>query len=593
MAAFESQWKEFNDLNLRLRGTIKLMAKQKANLSSKQKNKRENAQKEVERLYEETCAIFSYLKALKEKSLRRRTESQSKLNEICQRVDDELLRVHNFEYEHDCTKQQISICNNFDSEGNEPELISKEEFYQKNPSKKGIQNEHDEKAERLKYELLQRRALQANLSEISQKTKALSSELSEKQSFLNSLKSKIRGVFNEMEPLQKFMNLPLSMIYPNESEIDSLPSPLFAIYQSFMTQMHCNRQLNEKQIEIRVIQASKEQKIGKKRKFNQMSVSSGDNLEDGELSQEPPRKRAKMKNHSSSKNIRNSRQKLEELIDSTALSIKFNEICIALDFAFCSQSNLILVALKREIENEWRYEDPAVFMNLFDGHSMIKLPQSMRAEKRFFAFSWAQELGGCYLIKSKKETDEKRVLVIVNLNMLRNALMQRIKNRDAMKREIERLIKLKIDENILGDSKLPSCKLLSFSKVSNQGGMQNEWSEYFKAVLEHQDGFSLDCHIEIAASYPRSLPLFYSMNISKKDGLQNDNFFINQCKNIQIKMNENENECQNKELLLSTMICRLQRYFDIFVKSTFQSNDKSLDECTKRVHRGRDRRYPY
>merc|ERR1712228_797122 len=311
----------------RLRTNIKSMAKTKS-------------KEEIERLYEETCAIFTDLKELKEKSLRRRAESQSKLNLICEQFDNELLRVHNFEYEHLCTKKQISLCNEYEFDRNEPALISKQEFYEKNPQQI-IENEHDEKAQRLSHELM------------------------EKQTFLSNLQTKIGSICNQMNPLQKFMNLPLSMIYPKDSDIDSLPSPLFAIYQSFICQIHC-QQL--KQIKIAINESKK------KRIYNE--------LEDGELSQQKEQK---------------------TLIHSTTLNITFDDVGITVEFGFCSTHNLILIALQRQNENEWKYDENAiVFMNLFCAkHQMIKLPHSIQYEQRFFAFSWAQELGGCYFTNSE------------------------------------------------------------------------------------------------------------------------------------------------------------------------------------------------
>merc|ERR1712129_133462 len=89
------------------------------------------------------------------------------------------------------------------------------------------------------------------------------------QTFLSNLKPNIRALADQMNPLHAVMKFPSSMIYPKESHIDSLPKPLFAIYQSFVTQMHCNQQLDNQKIEIVVIpMAKKKKKTNEKKKEN-------------------------------------------------------------------------------------------------------------------------------------------------------------------------------------------------------------------------------------------------------------------------------------------------------------------------------------
>merc|ERR1712204_111902 len=110
------------------------------------------------------------------------------------------------------------------------------------------------------YELLQRKALQNDLQSITVTVNSKSDELKQQQTFLSNLKPNIRSLFDQMKPLHAIMKFPSSMIYPKESHIDSLPKPLFAIYQSFVTQMHCNQQLDNQKIEIVVIPMAKKKK---------------------------------------------------------------------------------------------------------------------------------------------------------------------------------------------------------------------------------------------------------------------------------------------------------------------------------------------
>merc|ERR1712154_340582 len=109
------------------------------------------------------------------------------------------------------------------------------------------------------------------------------------------------------------------MIYPKESDIDSLPSPLFSIYQSFMTQIHC-QQLEMIKMEIN---KTKNCSVLGKRSYNE--------LEDGELSQQKEQK---------------------TLIHSTTLNVKFYDVGFSVEFGFCSKHNLILIALKRQTKKD-------------------------------------------------------------------------------------------------------------------------------------------------------------------------------------------------------------------------------------------------
>ena len=153
---FEQQWREFRDLNKQIRENIKLMSKQKNKLLSKRKDDQKKAKQEVERLYNETCSIFVYLKSLQQRSLTRREESQNKLKTLCQDVDQQSLGIKNFEYEKVDIMKHIAICDDYKSNTNEPKLVSKKIFYQNNPQSK-ISDPHVEKTKRLEYELKQRK----------------------------------------------------------------------------------------------------------------------------------------------------------------------------------------------------------------------------------------------------------------------------------------------------------------------------------------------------------------------------------------------------------------------------------------------------
>lgn len=142
-----SQWEEFESLNQRIRTNIDLMMQQRNTATSKS---------ETDRLFNETCKMFTYLKALQHKSLSRREASQCELSNLCKQVDHHSLGVKNFAYEQTDTLKQIAICNAFASHPNEPKLVSKDVFYAKNPQPP-ITNAHQEMTERLKFELLQRK----------------------------------------------------------------------------------------------------------------------------------------------------------------------------------------------------------------------------------------------------------------------------------------------------------------------------------------------------------------------------------------------------------------------------------------------------
>eukprot|EP01083_Nonionella_stella_P004360 12602_1 len=598
---FETEWNEFEDLHQRLRANIQSMAIVKKKLLSKRKDDIKSGKKEMDRLYDDTCKIFTYLKSLHQKSLVRREAAQCELNALCKNEDSQALDCKNFEYDQMDTLKQIAICNNYKSHPNEPKLVPKKEFYEKNTHKK-IDDIHMEKTLRLQYELTQRKELQNDLRDMTQEVKTHSSELAEKQRFLGNLQSKIGSVFEAIKPLQKYMNLPSSMLYPNEAEIDSLPAPLFAIYQSLMTQIHCDETLNA-QITLRIIKRSDPKStksvLGKRKSMDEDSPSGSDNnkLEDGEIGS-PPRKKARTSSSKSnrSKSSSKSRKKIgkakteekvplplpesvDKRIDRMTLSVEFGAIGIQLEFMYCARYKIVLVAVKREGNDgdiRWKYEDASLFMNLFDGHSMIELPGVLKKQESVCAFSWVQELSGCYIFGAKTNTTRQRE--IVNLGSLQRALKERKEHRISLQNQIKQLMQLQA----MVIESTPMNKIVSFKhKAKNK----------YEMVLERKP-FTLRCAIQISASYPDDAPLFYVEDISACDKPCDSEYFVNEAKNIEIKLNgefEYVNE-KNKHLLLSMMIHKLQTYFDVYVDAQALPSNKNQNT---RTHRGRDRRQQY
>ena len=153
---FAREWQEFDALNAKLRDNIRCMAKEKKDLLSEDQEVRKSAKTKIEGLCHESCRIFTYLKALRQKSLDRREAFQSELSNLCKNVDHQALGVKNFEYEQVDTMKQIAICDAYQSHPDEPALVSKEVFYEKNPQPP-MTNPHKEKTRRLQFELQQRK----------------------------------------------------------------------------------------------------------------------------------------------------------------------------------------------------------------------------------------------------------------------------------------------------------------------------------------------------------------------------------------------------------------------------------------------------
>jgi hypothetical protein len=139
----------------------------------------------------------------------------------------------------------------------------------------------------------------------------------------------------------------------------------------------------------------------------------------------------------------------DKLIDSRTLNVMFKNVGIELEFVFCSKYNLILIAVKRQKENGLKYEDPTIFMELFDGHKMMELPLALSKEQRllengslapyFCAFSWAQELGGSYIFDTMS-SDKTRKREIINLTTLGIALKARKEHRISLQNQIKQLM---------------------------------------------------------------------------------------------------------------------------------------------------------
>merc|ERR1711879_811350 len=115
--------------------------------------------------------------------------------------------------------------------------------------------------------------------------------------------------------------------------------------------------------------------------------------------------------------------------------------------------NLVVVAVQKLVNQKWSEEDPTRFMHLFGGHQMVELQGIMASEYRmvvngrkvpwFAAFSWAQEVGGCYVLSAMSSPDQQsKPREIVNLQTLQSALKLRTQSLESVQDQMQSILTL-------------------------------------------------------------------------------------------------------------------------------------------------------
>lgn len=475
------------------------------------------------------------------------------------------------------------------------------------------------------------------------------SEYQKKKEFLSTLNSKVGEIFQAMKPLKKHMKLPSSMIHPNMQNIDKLPAQLFSIYHIFRMEMHSNLDIDQR-IEIEVKSTQKNSTILGTRSRSSIIIVSSDEeneekLEDGEINHPPPLKKQKLSKKNSNQNEINStkieNESDEQLIDEMCLRIIFKSINVSLEFYYCSKLNLVLMKVERFRNQQWSNEDPALFISLFKGYSIIPLPLEfielkLKNNSSFVPFivcSWVQELSGAYIVSKQLLPTLNYKRMKIKLEMIENALKSRVENRISLSSQVKEMSsKMNKNEHGFPLSSMAQMKeifgiqipmrncIRSFILVNNKNWRQkiksgwmrsdlengelilNEFCHYFQLILggtKGQKNVCLIAMVEVLASFPDPMPMFF---IDIQDG--NELCFVNAGKNIEIVMNSDFSYLENagSDLLLLAAIFKLQLCFDKYLEANaveeqnlrgFGSGSNMVSGGQERMFSGRDRRLQF
>jgi len=155
--------------------------------------------------------------------------------EVKSKVDGMHLELQNLLYEVMHMKKEIEKCMNFSSKDEEIDLVNVDKFYVDAPeeiSKPELtkNDPHKQMLARLAWELKHRKELAEKKNEFVDQKKTIEVEISEKSDYLVNLKPRLDQIIKASLPVQEFMGMPIEAERLIFEKAQFLPRPLYVLY---------------------------------------------------------------------------------------------------------------------------------------------------------------------------------------------------------------------------------------------------------------------------------------------------------------------------------------------------------------------------
>jgi len=155
--------------------------------------------------------------------------------EVKAKVDGMHLALQNLHYEILRMRKEIEKCMNFSSKDEEIDLVSVDKFYQEAPpevSKPDAtkKDPHKQMLARLAWELKTRKELAVKKAEFLEGKKKIQLEIDEKSDYLVNLKPRLDQIIRASLPVQEFMGMPIEAERLIFEKAQFLPRSLYVLY---------------------------------------------------------------------------------------------------------------------------------------------------------------------------------------------------------------------------------------------------------------------------------------------------------------------------------------------------------------------------
>lgn len=554
--------------------------------------------------------------------------------EVKSKVDGMQLALQNLLYEVMRMKKEIEKCMNFSSKDEEIDLVPVEKFYQDAPagvSKPDVTktDKHKQMLARLAWELKTRKELSTKKGEFVQEKKRIESEIEEKSDYLVNLRPRLEQIIKATLPVQEFMGMPIEAERLIFEKAQYLPRPLYVLYiQAKAFKDVCDDGLSVG-IEGDVIEAKAE--FYSEDVKADFSDDSDNEQNDGQEDQEQKRGR-KSKVEDEQLRLEDQQKRLFRIhpLQVTIQMSKEKEYIIDLVFSHVPSLHITVVKVQITLEEEREslssnslLEASVILKDLLSSDTGKSSPNPSNKYQftklginNFYEhispvglpYQWVQWICGMNFLPDEdvQYPLPNSVLSAKHFQSVIKTIKTRLNARLSLVKQLQSLEQLSIptfqrksSANLVPEKMLtlltawkpvPYEECLSFPSFRDllREGMASEDVTCFTATFTREE--SLQCLIIIHEHYPEHPPLLLlSMEGGSTDVDMMPRLF---CLEREINAFVDELMTQDdKNMLLSGMLRKLQVCFDMFVETSEQHTSK--DRLYIRKTCGRDRNRPY
>jgi len=550
--------------------------------------------------------------------------------EVKSKVDGMHLELQNLLYEVMHMKKEIEKCMNFSSKDEEIDLVPIEKFYQDAPAElskpdETKTDEHKQMLARLAWELKHRKELAAKKNEFVEQKKKIEVEISEKSDYLVNLKPRLDQIIKATLPVQEFMGMPLEAERLIFEKAQFLPRPLYVLY----IQAKAFKDVCDKGMTVTIDGDILEAKADFHSE-DQPDFSDDSDTEQNDGVEENNRGRKSKKEEAESRlEVQRKRLFTKHSLTVVIKICKEGHYTLCLEFSHLTALRISTVDVKLELNEDLQTyslnsllepnlllkdllskDDGKVSPNPSNGYQLNKLGMSdflsyLKGEG--IPYYWVQWI--CGMNYSPDEEIQSHVpdstLSVKHFQSVIKTIKSRLDARISLLKQLQLLEQLAIpppSKKSLAElptkivSMLTNWKLLpieeceniaSFKELLDQGMVTEECSTYCATLTREE---SLTSLIIIHENYPLHPPIIL---LSMDDGIPEVNKASKLfCLEREVNAYTEELMLQeDKNMLLSNMIRKLQMCFDMYVETGEQHTAK--EKLYKRRNRGRDRNRPY
>jgi len=549
------------------------------------------------------------------------------------KVDGMHLALQNLHYEILRMKKEIEKCMNFSSKDEEIDLVSLDKFYLDAPeeiTKPGItkHDPHKQMLARLAWEMKTRKELALKKTGCLEGKKKIQLEIDEKSEYLVNLKPRLDQIIKSSLPVQEFMGMPIEADRLIFEKAQFLPHALYVLY----VQAKAYKDACDKEMAVDIGGDIVDVKSNFLSDDIKADFSDESDTEQNNDTIEDDQKRGR-KSKMDKKELRIIEQQ-KRLFQSHPLTVTIkishaNQYDLNMKFSYISALRITAVDVSIELDEELKIfscnsllEPTVMLKDLLSVDSGKESPNPTNAYqlKRHgitdflsymspigIPYYWVQWLCGMNYLPGKENQClvPNTTLSVTHFQSVIQTITLRLESRLALVKQLQLLQQLvipptkskvlseilppKIVSTLTCWNFIPFEDCMSFAPFKEllDEGMVSENSITYSAKIARE--LSITVLIVIHQNYPERAPLMLlSMEDEANVNKQSKLFCLEREVNAYA---EELFQLDDKNLILSNMLRKLQISFDMFVETGEQHETK--DQLYTRRNCGRDRNRPY